>query len=66
MICPACHGHGKRLNPALPVTRDDYTGTVRVSNPTRLPLLVLCEDCQGNGTAHCCDGMQEQADAGQG
>jgi hypothetical protein len=53
MICPACQGDGKRLNPALRVV--ETAAGVRVVNPHGLPLLVPCTECIG-GVASCCDG----------
>jgi hypothetical protein len=31
-----------------------------IINPSRLPLLVPCENCAGSGFDHCCDGEQAQ------
>jgi hypothetical protein len=60
MICEACYGSGKRLNPALIVSTDAHSYTVRVHNPDGLPLLVTCDECHGSGVAHCCDGLRAQ------
>lgn len=59
MICETCHGQGKRLNPALFITANHYSGGY-VANPDHLPLLVPCDECGGSGVAHCCDGLRAQ------
>lgn len=66
MICETCHGQGKRLNPAslcepssLFITANHYSGG-HVANPDNLPLLVPCDECQGSGVAHCCEGLRAQ------
>ena len=58
MICEACHGTGRRLNPALTVHSTMTGGWVE--NPHGLPLLVPCDECGGSGVAHCCDGLRAQ------
>jgi hypothetical protein len=59
MICEACHGTGRRLNPVLSVDGDGPYG-IRIKNPDRLRLLVPCDECGGSGFAHCCEGEQAQ------
>ena len=59
MICETCHGQGKRLNPALAVFASHAHGS-RVHNPDHLPMLVTCDECNGSGVAHCCDGLVAQ------
>jgi DnaJ-class molecular chaperone len=59
MICATCHGTGRRLNPEVTVEAT-LLGNTRISNPERLPLLVTCDECQGSGRTHCCEGLQEQ------
>jgi len=52
MICPWCHGSGKRLNPRL--HKEQIRDGMRVLGPWGEPLLVPCEECLG-GVASCCD-----------
>lgn len=62
MTCPTCHGHhgwwryrGRRNAPPIYTTHDMM--------PRRCPPVewVPCHDCI-DGTAHCCDGLREQAE----
>lgn len=48
MICPACHGSGRRLR------ADPHDGLWR---PWRLRAeWIPCADCGGSGRIHCCEG----------
>jgi len=50
VICQACMGDGRRLNPGLQITVVD--DRVVIHNPCFLPVLVECPECRGSGTAN--------------
>jgi len=50
MICEACRGDGRRLNPHLQVTV--HGDRVDIHNACGLPVLVECWDCHGSGEAN--------------
>ncbi|PWT77527.1 MAG: hypothetical protein C5B60_02520 [Chloroflexi bacterium] len=54
MICTACHGSGKRLNPRLPKAQTGDGGWRVLRYLPGEPLLIPCGECI-NGIASCCD-----------
>jgi hypothetical protein len=60
MICETCHGRGWVWGDSLPVIGVMPGDPARP--PVELSLKVPCEDCGGNGHAHCCDGLIAQGE----
>jgi hypothetical protein len=60
MICETCHGRGWFWGDSLPVIGVMPADPARP--PVELSLKVPCEDCGGNGHAHCCDGLIAQGE----
>jgi len=57
-LCERCYGNGQ-----IHVRLTDILETAGCSKQSMLGVMV-CPECNGSGTQHCCDGLREQPAVG--